>query len=81
MSNLSIVINFVLCYYKMWNVRLSLLYSLSRYDEAEKELRAFKELDQPDLYYQYDKRQYPEAIGESSCKCEMLSYNDYCVTK
>ena len=48
----------------MWYVRLTLLYSLGRYEEVEEEFKAFKELDQPDLYYQYDKRQYPDKVGK-----------------
>lgn len=47
----------------MWCVRLSLLCHLERYDEAKEEMEAFRDLDQPDIYYQYNKHNYPGKIG------------------
>lgn len=48
----------------MWSVRLALLCYLGRYSEAKEEIEAFKDLDQPDLYYQYNKHNYPDQVGK-----------------
>ncbi|XP_019850352.1 PREDICTED: uncharacterized protein LOC105312226 [Amphimedon queenslandica] len=48
---------------QMWCARLSLLCQLERYDEAKQEMEPFKDLDQPDLYYQYNKHNYPGKKG------------------
>jgi tetratricopeptide (TPR) repeat protein len=48
---------------QMWWARFSLLCHLDRYNEAYQEMEAFKELDQPDLYYQYNRHNYPGQIG------------------
>ena len=37
---------------------------MRRYKEAELELAAFRELDNPDLYYQYHVHSYPGKTGE-----------------
>lgn len=48
---------------QMWSVRLQLLCHLERYAEVNQEMEAFKDLDQPDLYYQYNKHNYPGLVG------------------
>ena len=49
---------------QMWAARAALLVHLRRYKEAELELAAFRELDNPDLYYQYHIHSYPGKTGE-----------------
>ena len=49
---------------QMWAARAALLVHLRRYKEAELELAAFRELDNPDLYYQYHVHSYPGKTGE-----------------
>ena len=49
---------------QMWAARAALLIHLRRYKEAELELAAFRELDNPDLYYQYHVHSYPGKTGE-----------------
>ena len=47
----------------MWCVRISLLMHLGLFQEAERELVAFEELANPDLYYQYHAHSYPNKTG------------------
>ena len=49
---------------QMWAARAALLVHLRRYKDAELELTAFRELDNPDLYYQYHVHSYPGKTGE-----------------
>ena len=47
----------------MWAGRLSLLVQLRRFREAEVEMAAFKDLDGPDLFYQFHRHSYPGKTG------------------
>ena len=58
----------------MWAVRLSLLAFLGRYGEAMEEMKTFGELDQPDLYYQYNRHNYPNHTGERRKDGEGVSW-------
>ena len=59
---------------QMWAARAALLVHLRRYKEAELELAAFRELDNPDLYYQYHVHSYPGKTGEhlDTVQCIMV---------
>lgn len=48
---------------QMWSARIALLMHLELYQEAERELVAFDELQNPDLYYQYHTHSYPNKTG------------------
>ncbi|KAM4772849.1 trafficking protein particle complex subunit 12 [Rhinophrynus dorsalis] len=48
---------------QLWFVRLSLLMKLGLFQNAEMEFEAFKNLDQPDLYYEYYPHVYPGRRG------------------
>ncbi|XP_053565703.1 trafficking protein particle complex subunit 12 [Bombina bombina] len=48
---------------QLWFVRLSLLVKLGLFQNAEMEFEPFKNLDQPDLYYEYYPHVYPGRRG------------------
>ncbi|XP_018416001.1 PREDICTED: trafficking protein particle complex subunit 12, partial [Nanorana parkeri] len=48
---------------QLWFLRLSLLVKLGLFQNAEMEFEAFKNLDQPDLYYEYYPHVYPGRRG------------------
>ncbi|KAG8445594.1 hypothetical protein GDO86_010391 [Hymenochirus boettgeri] len=48
---------------QLWFVRLSLLVKLGLFQNAEVEFEPFKDLDQPDLYYEYYPHVYPGRRG------------------
>ncbi|KAE8604976.1 hypothetical protein XENTR_v10014919 [Xenopus tropicalis] len=48
---------------QLWFVRLSLLVKLGLFQNAEMEFEPFKNLDQPDLYYEYYPQVYPGRRG------------------
>jgi hypothetical protein len=49
---------------QVWCARISLLMHLGLFQEAERELVAFEELANPDLYYQYHAHSYPNKTGK-----------------
>ena len=57
------------CVAQMWSARISLLVHMRRYKEAEEELEPFKEMDNPDLYYQYHFHNYPDKCGKHNLLC------------
>lgn len=48
---------------QLWFLRLSLLVKLGLFQNAEMEIEPFKNLDQPDLYYEYYPHVYPGRRG------------------
>ncbi|KAM9316418.1 trafficking protein particle complex subunit 12 [Gastrophryne carolinensis] len=48
---------------QLWFLRLALLVKLGLFQNAEMEFKAFKNLDQPDLYYEYYPHVYPGRRG------------------
>ena len=48
---------------QMWAARIALLVHMRRLKEAELEMTAFGELDNPDLFYQYHAHSYPGKAG------------------
>ncbi|XP_031555083.1 trafficking protein particle complex subunit 12-like [Actinia tenebrosa] len=48
---------------QVWFCRIALLYKLQMYSTAEAELEAFKNFDQPDLYYEFYPETYPGRKG------------------
>ena len=54
----------------MWSARMALLTYLRLYKEAELELQAFREMLNPDLYYQYHTHSYPGKKGECDLSCD-----------
>ena len=49
--------------HQMWAARIALLVHLRMFKEAELEMTAFGELENPDLYYQYHRQSYPGKTG------------------
>ncbi len=49
---------------QMWSARISLMLFLKLYNEAERELDAFGEMTNPDLYYEYHEKAYPGRKGK-----------------
>ena len=65
---------------QMWCARISLLMHLGLFQEAERELVAFEELANPDLYYQYHAHSYPNKTGNHGNKINIHtipSFADY----
>ena len=59
----------------MWSARIALLMHLELYQEAEREMVAFDELENPDLYYQYHAHSYPNKTGNHdniAIRCHMI---------
>lgn len=47
----------------MWAARISLLIQLRRFKEAEAEMAAFRDLESPDLFYEFHSHSYPGKTG------------------
>jgi hypothetical protein len=58
----------------VWCARISLLMHLGLFQEAERELVAFEELANPDLYYQYHAHSYPNKTGNhgNNYPCDII---------
>ena len=56
-------------FFQMWSARIALLIQLGLFHEAERELVAFEELQNPDLYYQYHTHSYPGKTGNHGYIC------------
>lgn len=53
------------CLFQLWFFRLALLVKLRLYEMAESEIRAFQNLDTPDLYFEFYPQLYPCRRGNS----------------
>ena len=60
----------------MWSARISLLMHLGLFQEAEREMVAFEELQNPDLYYQYHTLSYPNKAGNHGNRVFSLPDNN-----
>jgi hypothetical protein len=55
---------------QLWFTRISLLVRIREFAIAESELDAFKEFDNPDMFYEY----YPDAFGQGR-KGSLVPFN------
>nr|KAG5702081.1 hypothetical protein BaRGS_032330 [Batillaria attramentaria] len=61
---------------QLWYCRMALLVKLRVYETAESEMRAFQNLDTPDLYFEFYPQLYPGRRGSMVCFAMRLLHAD-----